>query len=216
MEIQIKNIYIIRHGETDFNRQGIVQGSGVDSDLNELGKRQAKAFFEHYKHVAFDKIYTSNLKRTHQSVHHFLEMNLAWEQHYGLNEISWGNREGKLPDESDNVYFSKVIKNWQEGNTDISFEGGESPNEVALRQLEFIKSFIENESNSEKTILIAMHGRALRILLANIIDNDLSKMDEYEHNNLCLYIVTYNHQTKTFTLELSNDTSHLKALNLAQ
>ena len=216
MDEQIKKIYIIRHGETDFNRQGIVQGSGVDSDLNELGKRQAKAFFEHYKHIAFDKIYTSNLKRTHQSVQHFLEMDLACQQHYGLNEISWGNREGKLPDETDNIYFSKVIKNWQDGNTDISFEGGESPKEVALRQLEFIKSYIEKGNNNEKTILIAMHGRALRILLANIIDNDLSKMDEYEHTNLCLYIVIYNYQTNTFTLELTNDTSHLKVLNLTQ
>ena len=40
-----KTIYLIRHGETDFNRQGIVQGSGVDSDLNELGLAQAEAFF---------------------------------------------------------------------------------------------------------------------------------------------------------------------------
>ncbi|MCY7358013.1 MAG: histidine phosphatase family protein, partial [Rudanella sp.] len=32
-----KRIYIIRHGETDYNRRGVVQGSGVDADLNEMG-----------------------------------------------------------------------------------------------------------------------------------------------------------------------------------
>ena len=44
----IKDIYLIRHGETDYNRLGVVQGSGIDADLNELGQRQAKAFFDHY------------------------------------------------------------------------------------------------------------------------------------------------------------------------
>jgi probable phosphoglycerate mutase len=40
----IKDIYLIRHGETDYNRMGVVQGSGIDADLNELGQRQAQAF----------------------------------------------------------------------------------------------------------------------------------------------------------------------------
>ena len=48
-----KEIYIIRHGETDYNRQGIVQGQGVDTSLNDLGRRQASAFFEHYRHIDF-------------------------------------------------------------------------------------------------------------------------------------------------------------------
>ncbi|MFM8374363.1 MAG: histidine phosphatase family protein, partial [Bacteroidota bacterium] len=38
------HVYFIRHGETDFNRQGIIQGRGVDSDLNETGRQQARAF----------------------------------------------------------------------------------------------------------------------------------------------------------------------------
>ena len=59
-----KTIYIIRHGETDYNRQGIIQGSGVDSDLNETGRIQAEKFFKAYHHIPFDKVYTSELKRT--------------------------------------------------------------------------------------------------------------------------------------------------------
>ncbi|HYG15236.1 MAG TPA: histidine phosphatase family protein, partial [Bacteroidia bacterium] len=40
-----KTIYLVRHGETEFNRMGIVQGSGVDSELNETGRKQADLFF---------------------------------------------------------------------------------------------------------------------------------------------------------------------------
>ena len=52
-----KKIYITRHGQTDFNKKGIVQGSGVDSDLNETGRLQAEAFFKKFKDHPFDKLY---------------------------------------------------------------------------------------------------------------------------------------------------------------
>jgi bisphosphoglycerate-dependent phosphoglycerate mutase len=63
-----KTIYLIRHGQTDFNKQGIVQGSGVDSSLNEEGHAQARKFYEAYHHINFDKIYVTELQRTHQTV----------------------------------------------------------------------------------------------------------------------------------------------------
>lgn len=40
-----KDIYIIRHGQTDFNVRQIVQGRGINSDLNDMGIRQAQLFF---------------------------------------------------------------------------------------------------------------------------------------------------------------------------
>ncbi len=62
-KLSSKKIYIVRHGQTNFNLQGIVQGSGVDSSLNAMGRAQAAAFFKAYQSVAFDKIYTSTLKK---------------------------------------------------------------------------------------------------------------------------------------------------------
>ena len=50
---------------------GIVQGRGMDTELNEKGRAQAEAFYQAYKDVPFDKIYTSTLKRTHQTVQNF-------------------------------------------------------------------------------------------------------------------------------------------------
>ncbi|RZK17301.1 MAG: histidine phosphatase family protein, partial [Flavobacterium sp.] len=91
----MKEIYIIRHGETELNRQGIVQGRGVNSDLNDTGRAQATAFYEHYKNIKFDKIYTSELKRTHQTVNSFIELGLPWQQLGGLDELAWGIWEGK-------------------------------------------------------------------------------------------------------------------------
>ena len=89
-----RTIFLLRHGQTDFNVRGIVQGSGVDSSLNDTGRQQAARFFAAYGHVPFDKVYTSALRRTHESVQLFLDLGLRHEVHAGLNEISWGVREG--------------------------------------------------------------------------------------------------------------------------
>lgn len=202
-----KKIYIIRHGQTEFNRLGIVQGSGIDSDLNTTGIEQAQAFYEFYKDEVFDKIYTSTLKRTHQSVNNFIEKGIIWEQHEGLNEISWGNREGKLPGESDNRLFAEITEKWNTGITNLRFDEGESPEDVAQRQADFLEMMISKKE--EKNILISMHGRALKILLAKLIANDLSKMDTFEHTNLCLYVLKYDYDSKTFELLKYNDTTHL-------
>lgn len=68
-----KEIYIIRHGETEYNRLGIMQGSGVDTDLSDIGRAQAKRFYEHYRHIHFDLFIASKLKRTAQTLAPFLE-----------------------------------------------------------------------------------------------------------------------------------------------
>ena len=90
-----KKLFIVRHGETDFNKLGIVQGSGVDSPLNETGLEQARMFYEFYVHVPFDKVYISALQRTKQSVQHFLNAQFPHEVLPELNEISWGIYEGQ-------------------------------------------------------------------------------------------------------------------------
>lgn len=205
-----KTIYLIRHGETDYNRQGIVQGSGVDSDLNAMGQAQATAFFQAYQHIPFDKIYTSKLKRTIQSVQHFIDAGLPYESYEGLNEISWGLREGRTPNSFDNDYYRTLIENWSAGHTDYPTEQGESPEQVVQRQkpvIEFILSRPE-----ETTVLVAMHGRAIRILLAWLMKKPLSTMDQFEHSNLCLYKLIYSYETQAFTIELANDSTHLLSL----
>ncbi|GAA4466456.1 histidine phosphatase family protein [Nibrella saemangeumensis] len=208
-----KTIYLIRHGETNYNRQGVVQGSGVDSDLNDMGRAQAMAFFQAYQHVSFDKIYTSRLKRTIQTVQPFLDLGLPYESHEGLNEISWGIMEGKVPNSYDNEYYRTLIDSWAAGQTSVSTEAGESPEQVMERQKPVIDLILSRPE--EKTILVAMHGRAIRILLSWLMKQPLSNMDQYEHSNLCLYKLIYSYETSEFTIEQANDSTHLLTLALA-
>lgn len=52
----VKDIYIVRHGQTDYNLKGIVQGSGVDASLNDTGREQAAAFHKAYGNYPFDRV----------------------------------------------------------------------------------------------------------------------------------------------------------------
>jgi broad specificity phosphatase PhoE len=201
-----KKIYIIRHGQTDFNLQSIVQGSGVDSNLNDRGQAQARAFFEHYRDTPFDKVYTSTLKRTRQSVQDFLDMGIPTESLAGLNEISWGTKEGfKITPEEDQ-YYHYMLRQWQLGNTTLKIEGGESPDDVVKRMQPAIDHIMAQ--TNERTVLICMHGRAIRILLCTLLNYPLKSMDMFEHENLCLYMLEHN--DNIFTIKINNDTAHLR------
>jgi len=178
-------LYIIRHAETEYNKKGIIQGSEVDSDINDVGESQSNSFYEYYKDINFDKIYVSDLKRTFQTIRRFTENGSSYEKLKEFNEISWGVNQGKSDDLED---YAKLIDTWLAGNLDNKFEEGESPNEMSVR---LVKGFDKVLDDDHDTVLLCIHGRALRILLSKIIDNDLTKMDKYVHSNTGLYILEY-------------------------
>ena len=179
-------IYILRHAETDYNKKGIIQGSEVDSNINSTGILQSDKFYSKYKDIEFDKVFVSNLKRTYQTVKNFIETNnIPFEKLKEFNEISWGVNQGKNDDLKD---YKKLIDTWLDGELDNKFERGESPNEMVIRLVEGFKYII---SHNLERVLLCIHGRALRILLSEVLDKDLTKMDKYPHSNTGLYIMKY-------------------------
>ncbi|GEM64319.1 phosphoglycerate mutase [Sphingobacterium faecium NBRC 15299] len=203
-----KTFYFIRHGQTDLNLKGIVQGRGVNSPLNETGMAQAQAFYDAYKDIPFDKIYTSTLLRTHQTVESFIRDGISWQELEGLDEISWGIYEGKEQDESIMSGFNELVSAWKNGELDVSVDEGESPNALMLRQSEAIAHMVKQEH--EETVLVCMHGRALRIILCLLTGVDASKMDEFPHTNTALYKLTYDHDQ--FEIIDYYNTKHLEVL----
>lgn len=201
-----KELYIIRHGETDLNKQGIIQGRGIDSDLNDTGRAQAAAFYKMYAAVPFDKVYTSALKRTHQTVKGFIDAGLPWEKHPELDELAWGEWEGKQTSENAVGAFKDITEKWQSGDYDAHFAGGESPNDVAIRLKEIIT--VLKSRTEEKLILVCMHGRALRLLMCLISNKPLSEMYDFPHQNTGLYKVSLTGDQ--FTITETNNTDHLK------
>ncbi|MCO5234086.1 MAG: histidine phosphatase family protein [Chitinophagales bacterium] len=198
------NIYLLRHGQTDYNLKGIVQGRGVNSSLNHTGRWQAQQFYESYKNIPFDVVYTSTLQRTHQTIEPFIHQGLVHLIREELDEIDWGIFEGVAHNKILESTYVSIMKSWTEGNLDVKIEGGESPLELHQRQYPFIQ---ELRTGNFKNILICSHGRAIRALLCGMLGKSLSEMDTFLHNNTCLYHLQL--ESDSFHLLLENDTSHL-------
>ena len=203
-----KTIHIVRHGQTELNRLGIVQGRGRDTDLNDEGKKQAYLFYNEYKDVPFDKIYISALRRTQQSIQPFIDLGIPYEKLPGLDELAWGIYEGQPSTPATKAAFLQIMRDWMDGKLDSKFESGESPNEVKARQLEALEVIMSHPE--EKNVLVCMHGRAMRLFLCILTGKPLTEMDEFPHQNLVLYKVTFDGEK--FEIVDFNNALHLKSL----
>lgn len=199
-------IYFIRHGETDYNKKRIIQGSGVDSSLNDTGRAQGRAFYEKYKSVPFDRVIHSALKRTRETVAPFIEAGLTAEQNADINEMNWGVHEGKPGTEAMRQKYADMIEQWSSDNFSARLEQGESAAELAERLGRFLEHL---KTRPEKTLLVCSHGRAMRCLVTLMKGGHLRDMETVAHANTGLYRVTLKDGEFTFSDE--NNTEHLSA-----
>ncbi len=203
-----KTIYVIRHGQTDFNKQGIIQGSGVDSDLNDTGRAQAQAFFDCYQDVPFELIVVSTLKRTHQTAQPFINKGIPTTINANFNEMSWGEHEGKPTNPEMLKIYKAMIAAWEKDDLTAALPGGESAQQLVDRigkAIDYLKSC------EEKTILVCMHGRSMRALMTTILGEHPRKMEQYNHSNTGLFLLEMDDDGKISILK-HNNTDHLEPI----
>lgn len=201
-----KNIYLIRHAQTAYNAQRIVQGKGVDADLNAMGQAQGLAFYEAYKHIPFEAILTSTLKRTVQTVEPFLlaNANMTHERLGALDEIDWGIFEGQPSTPALHAEYVGVLGRWGEGDFDARIQRGESAAEIAQRLSPFVEQL---QQRSENQLLICTHGGILAFLMAMLQGQPITTMPRYRHRNtgVCHFVL----DDGKFQLIKHDDVGHL-------
>ncbi|NOT38036.1 MAG: histidine phosphatase family protein [Saprospiraceae bacterium] len=203
----MKEIFILRHGETDHNLKGIVQGSGINSVLNSNGLLQSKLFYDSHSNQNFDIFIHSNLIRTEQTIQHFLQYKTPRIIEERIREISWGEHEGKAGEPELMEKYYKIINAWQKGDYTAKPHNGESAQELGNR----LNSFLDDlEKMDFSKALICTHGRTLRAMICLFKKWPLSRMEEVGHNNTGLYILRKNNTEWTVVRE--NDLTHLECL----
>jgi len=154
-------IYIIRHGETDLNVKGVLQG-WVDEPLNESGMRLARITGKKMESVRFDGCFSSPLQRAAETARIVLEASgndLPIQYDDRLREISFGVAEGRhrFPlGEQGRRFFEEPFRY-------EPFPGGESIRQVCARTQSFLKELLLRDDG--KTYLLSTHGCALRAML---------------------------------------------------
>lgn len=161
-------VYFIRHGETDYNRQGLIQGQ-IDIPLNENGILQAEAAAAYFaeKNIKFDRVYSSPLIRAHKTAAIVSGWDMADIQtDWRVQELAFGKAEG-----INYLTAPKKIRNlFTEPQNYEPAEGAEQLGDLKARCKCFLDSLAEltEKESSVQTVLTATHGAALRGILSCI------------------------------------------------
>lgn len=201
------NLYLLRHGQTDYNLKQIVQGGGIDAPLNETGRSQGRNFYEMYQEVAFDGLFCTDLQRTYQTVEYFQHEEMQLVEMPEFRELDWGILEGVKGNPEVRDEFIRITSAWNRGELEVKIEGGESPLEGWERVRAGLDQ-LEQRFPKGGNILLCAHGRINRILLAGFTGYGLQNMDFFPHHNTGLNLIRINRKGRPY-LEKLNDLSHL-------
>ena len=172
----MKNILLIRHGQSEWNKLNLFTGF-KNVELTKQGVHEAKKASENFKElgVKFDLVYTSLLSRAQKTAKIILEGLDQFEdltnnhkiiEDSALNERDYGDLTGLDKKETADKYGEEQVYKWRRGYSDRP-PAGESLEDVVLR----VRNYFELEilpqihSISNNNILIAAHGNSLRALL---------------------------------------------------
>ncbi len=207
-------LYVVRHGETEFNRRRIVQGRKVDASLNEAGRRQADALARRFADERLDAVYASTLRRARETASAVAAKHpgVPVRHLHDLEEMSWGDYEGRPFDERVRAMYERMEALWQAGDFSRPVTGGESIAEVQARGLKALDHILARHPG--ETVLVVAHGRFIRVLLASILPGyGLERMREIKHANTGVNRVRFGAGAPT--ADLLNCTAHLEAAEAA-
>lgn len=162
------DIYIFRHGETEWNRLKRWQGQKNDVPLNDRGREQARSLIPSLKDLRLDRILASDLVRAKETAEIVSrEINVELHFHSGLRELFFGEAEGLTADEVVQRFGQRSrdrCRSMLDADLDFRFPGGESKNDMLRRSFAAINSYVK-EQPTHKKIGIATHGGVIRVLL---------------------------------------------------
>lgn len=162
-------LYLIRHGETDWNKERKLQGKS-DIELNTFGRTLARKTAKHLRDLSFDLAITSPLKRAKETAKILLEgREIPLLEDERLAEMGFGCLEGYYcKGEKMNIPDPKFHYFYDDPACYQAPEGGESFEELLKRAKGFLADLCEKKAYENKTILLSTHGAMLRALLDTV------------------------------------------------
>ncbi|MBE0684989.1 MAG: histidine phosphatase family protein [Anaerolineaceae bacterium] len=160
-------IYLIRHGETDWNLEQKYQGQ-QDIPLNSTGIKQARLIAESLNGHHFSALYSSDLMRAFQTAQEIgKKIKLSIITHPALREINQGEWEGRFIKDVLATSEAEVRAVYQNPYTTRK-PGGESIAEVADRMYAYLDHLAEK--HDQQTIIVVSHGLAIATVLCKARD----------------------------------------------
>lgn len=175
----MKNIYLMRHGETLFNKLHLIQG-WCDSPLTKAGQEQAFKAYEYFQREAihFDDLYCSTSERCSDTLEIASGKKQGYHRLKGLKEWNFGRMEGK-PE-----YLHPNRRKDQVSHEDFYIQyDGEGVLEVRKRIHDTIRA-IADQMNEGDTILAVSHAGAIKQFFDSL---NLTQYPPLRFSNCCIF-----------------------------
>lgn len=172
-------ILLIRHGETDWNLQGKVQGFS-DIELNIKGIKQAQALADYLKNQKIDRVYSSPLKRALITAKNIADKhNIQVEIKNELMELNQGDLEGisllKLQDK-----YSELLKQWYLDASLVTMPNGEGLKDLQNRVWRVIEEI--SKLNLDNRIVVVSHNFTIMSIICRVLELDLKNFKRLRHD----------------------------------
>ena len=199
--------FLVRHGQTEWNRVGRAQGQ-ADPPLNQEGLEQAEAVGARLAPVGFDAAYSSDLIRaadTAAPVMRGRDAPITYRR--DLREKSFGEWEGMTYEEIRRRY-PRMLEELFDERPDFAPPGGESDRTLLNRAAGAVARIGARHKGAGGNLLVVAHGGILRAMIVSMLGLAAGDMWRLRLSNAGLSVVTV-YEGGGVTLDLLNDTSHL-------
>ena len=186
-----KIVYMMRHGETLFNKQKKIQG-WCDAPLTELGIEQARHAYEFFKerNITFTHAYSSTSERACDTLEIATNYKMPYTRVKGLKEWNFGAYEGKDECLNPKLPYGDFFKAW----------GGEGEIELRERMAKTVKELMDQDGHD--CVLMVSHGAACAQFY--LYWKEYAKVEKTERFYPCV-ILKYEYEDGIFTLlEINN------------
>ena len=183
-------IYLVRHGETEWNKEGKLQGQS-DIPLNEYGRELAQITAEGLRDIPFDAVYCSPLiraKETAEIIKGDRKIPIYFDQR--IKEISFGVEEGANLQEIKKNEKDPLYNFIHHTEKYIPPEKGESFKELYKRSAEFMKEVLIPAQKKYETLLLVAHGALNRSILNQIAGIPIDRFWEIQLKNCCVSVLS--------------------------
>ena len=198
-------LYLIRHGETDWNRTGQLQGQ-CDIPLNDLGQQQALALRPRLSPLGITRVYTSDLQRCRQTLALALP---GHEPHLDprLREIDVGRVAGMTRSEAEFV-LPEWSAAWRRDRLRTPFPGGESSADLHQRSAAAISEIVARHSG--ETLAIVTHGGTMKAIVCAALSLPPAERGHFRVDNTGLTGIFWEGEERTVLF--LNDIAHLASV----
>lgn len=207
-------LVLLRHGESQWNLENRFTGF-TDVELSEKGVAEAKDAGRRMSHIAFDKVYTSTLKRAMNTAilaldasgsNEHLRHGDSWEMtcRDELRERDYGGLTGMNKDEARKAYGEDQVHIWRR-SYDVPPPEGESLADVVERVRPYYETYIKPDVLAGKNVLVAAHGNSLRAMLIILGENTPENINKAEMPTGAPLVFEYENGRKTNKYFLQDD-----------